>query len=443
MRENNMKKTILAFLIALFSIGNVWADDNDTEKNNTAKERSGILCGGHWTKVNGKPLLSFGRQWGGAGSLWYCQKDINIDLKPIGNNNDVIIDRGRERPESINLLPGGMQFEPTPGDIVGKKRQANIGYVIDFPEDNKYKGDTNFEFIPQFRFEFQSKPITGPEAGRYKPYLVFESPGNENIGVIYDVQVGRGGGEWKPVENTTEIVEGGHWVNTYNTNRRQRWYYASIRAQYVLLNPIKSLGQDIIINGSRYAIAKAYFQAKGNGITIEDNKGTTLSMNYYSVTVHQNVTTCRMDEFTRGQTTVRLNKGIIPQINPEAYAGTFRLDLFCNNHRKTPPKIFMTFSAATQGGINANHGEDLLEIEKGDNKATGVALRIKNKQTGEVVRFGPQSRAPGNIGQFQLPQNPVTGASIENNFDVYYVKTGNEIKGGKVKAKATFTFSYQ
>lgn len=457
-----MKKAILALLIGLFSVNGVWADDNDTNEEDIVekqfkKDHSDLefrksLCVGHWNRIGNRgnqPELTFGKK-----ANKDCFNQLSADISPKGGSDRLeIIERGRDG--FVNLTPGNQVVEFYPetreyGKFFNTTYWTNIAYVINFPEDDGIsEGNKKFDFTPQFDFDFRTLKEANIKnlPDQFKDgHLIFESS-DKDIGIMFDIRVGRGGGEWVPVTQRKQSVEGGKWFNTKSTTGKQRWYYASLRAHYILLDPTK-IGSELIIKGSPQVVAYVSFKAKGiyeDILTrnINNAKEMALAIRTKSVTFHQKVTTCRMDEFTRGQTTVKLVKGLAPKINPEAYAGSFQLNLFCNNYNKTPPKIFMTFSAATQGGTNANHGEDLLEIEKGDNKATGVALRIKNNQTGEVVRFGPQSRAPGNIGQFKLPQNPANGESIGNKFDVYYVKTGNEITPGKVKAKATFTFSYQ
>lgn len=455
-----MKKTILALLIGLFSINGVWADDNDTNAEDPVEKQfkkdfpgydlKKALCLGHWAGTNKKPDLSFG----------YDSKDcFNLTLSPVvpkdGKNHDVEIERGRDGYALITAKP--IELIPKPIREGNYSFVSNIGYVIDFPWDN---WDRKLMFTPQMTFDFSNlRPVTAslPKDIGYSNYLVFQVPTRmldqnnklihrTDVGMIFDIRVGRGGGNWKPVTQIKETVEGGEWKNTKFTNGRKYWYYADLRVRYVIIDPTKTSEKvDPPIGGSRASVAYVTFQAKGlNGVNITTRNLNPVSVyihpDYIGITVTQKISTCSFDSKTLKNRTIYLSKGLAPKINlnHEQYAGSFDIGVDCQ-YNKIAPKVFMTFSGKTDGAENANNGEDLLQIQKGNGQATGIALQIR--KDGVPIQFGPESRRPLNKGQFLL--SPVTGKHVENHFDVYYYKTGAEVTPGKVKARATFTFSYQ
>lgn len=443
-----MKKTILALLMGLLSVNGVWADDdnNHTDPEDTAEKYSSSLCRGHWAGTKDKPDLSFGN------NKYKCFNTQSSPLVPEDGKVDhyAEIERGRDGYALITAEPIDLMPQPRPD---GKGYVTNVGYAIDIPWGD---WDPNLKFTPQMMFDFSNlKPVTAklPKDIGYSNYLVFQVPGNSldgnnklihrtDVGMIFDISVGRGGGNWKPVTQVKETVEGGEWRNTRFTNGRRYWYYADLRVRYVIIDPAQT-NEEVIIGGSRAAVAYVTFRAKGlNGVDITTRNLNALPLNIHpnniKVTFKQKISTCEFDSKTLKNRTIYLTKGIAQKINPEAYAGSFDIGVDCH-YNKIAPKVFMTFSGKTEGAENANNGEDLLQIQKGEGQATGVALKIK--KDGVPIQFGPESRTPMNTGQFLLSQ--ATGKHVEGHFDVYYHKTGAVITPGKVKARATFTFSYQ
>jgi len=82
----------------------------------------------------------------------------------------------------------------------------------------------------------------------------------------------------------------------------------------------------------------------------------------------------------------------------------------------------------------------------GSVNATGVKIRIRNTATNSDVYYGPKSSTPGNPGQFLAGSmsDASAGNVITLPFTASYVRPDSTpVTGGKVKAVATFTMSYQ
>lgn len=407
-------------LILMMMASSIFAlptDENDDPHSSTAADNVKQLCKLWWEQrtLKYKPAAA-------------CTKNLSINLMPNQEVYEVV--RGPSEQKTTNDWM--TKFEAG--------RYMNLGYLITIPE-NKVE---HYDFVPKFTFKFKN-----PLNQYYEDHLIFKHPDNEDIGIIFEIKVGRGNTDWVPVTIQTQTVRGGYWHNT----GKERWYYAGIRAYYVILpKALDKLNKEsTLIIKPAGEVATAYFGGDSvyNNANIEEyGWGTVINMTNY-LKLHQKVVTCERGALTPRSDIVRLKEVYKDQINPEIKGGTFSIDVKCNLYSNYDngvlkyPKVFITFTGATKGVTNPNNGSDLLSIETGEGMASGIALKIKRQDNGETIKFGPESSAKGATGQFQLPQNS-EGNSFDNGFDVYYAKNNQgEIKAGKVKAKATFTFSYQ
>ncbi|AXF21793.1 fimbrial protein [Burkholderia pyrrocinia] len=106
----------------------------------------------------------------------------------------------------------------------------------------------------------------------------------------------------------------------------------------------------------------------------------------------------------------------------------FNIGLTC----RAGSNVYVTLTDLTAPGNTS----DLLTLTQ-DSTAKGVKLRVS--QNGRPVRYGPDSRVPGNLNQWYVGPS----ASTSNiPLSVQYVADG-PVSGGTVKGVATFTMSYQ
>ncbi|KVL56757.1 hypothetical protein WT00_06475 [Burkholderia territorii] len=85
---------------------------------------------------------------------------------------------------------------------------------------------------------------------------------------------------------------------------------------------------------------------------------------------------------------------------------------------------------------------DVLSLSP-ESTASGVGIRILRNNGTVPVRFGPDSSNPGNTNQWYITTTPSTGGSVTVPFVAKYVKSGQQVSTGSVKARSTITFSYQ
>ncbi|WIM82172.1 fimbrial protein [Gallibacterium anatis] len=105
-------------------------------------------------------------------------------------------------------------------------------------------------------------------------------------------------------------------------------------------------------------------------------------------------------------------------------------------------KIFITFSDAS----TPTNYSDLLSLSD-EATASGVGIKIYPENSTTAVQFGPPSRIKGNhnsmpFGNYIKPANDY-GSASQRYVVKYALDSSKPLKGGKVIARATFTFSYQ
>jgi type 1 fimbria pilin len=107
----------------------------------------------------------------------------------------------------------------------------------------------------------------------------------------------------------------------------------------------------------------------------------------------------------------------------------FTINLSC----PTSANVFITLTDATAGGNRDN----ILSLAP-ESRAAGVGLQLM-RNDGSPIKYGPDSAAAGNTNQWRVGQ--MEGAA-NIPLSVQYIATG-AVTPGSVRARATFTMSYQ
>ncbi|MBZ5789579.1 fimbrial protein [Burkholderia contaminans] len=114
----------------------------------------------------------------------------------------------------------------------------------------------------------------------------------------------------------------------------------------------------------------------------------------------------------------------------------FSIQLNCSGGDEgTSTNAYVTLTDNSNSGNQSN----LLSLTP-DSKASGVAVQIL--KDGAPLRFGPDSSAPSNPGQWKAGNIPQGQGVFTIPLTARYIQTGT-LKGGKANAVATFTMSYQ
>ncbi|KVG25141.1 hypothetical protein WJ30_02880 [Burkholderia diffusa] len=125
--------------------------------------------------------------------------------------------------------------------------------------------------------------------------------------------------------------------------------------------------------------------------------------------------------------------GGVGSVSPQA-AQPFSVKLDCEEN----VKLHATMTDAS----NPANVSDVLSLSPGST-ASGVGIRILRNNGTVPVRFGPDSRNPGNTNQWYITTTPSTGGRVTVPFVAKYVKSGKQVLTGSVTARSTITFSYQ
>ncbi|WP_176115045.1 fimbrial protein [Burkholderia cepacia] len=134
---------------------------------------------------------------------------------------------------------------------------------------------------------------------------------------------------------------------------------------------------------------------------------------------------------TNSSVDVRLppvSSGKLSYVGASAGETGFNIGLNC----RAGSNVYVTLTDLTDPG---NTGDQLTLTQ--DSTAKGVKLRVS--RNGQPVRYGPDSRLPGNPNQWYVGPS-VSTSNIP--LTVQYVADG-PVSGGTVKGAATFTMSYQ
>ncbi|AFQ46791.1 fimbrial protein [Burkholderia cepacia] len=123
-----------------------------------------------------------------------------------------------------------------------------------------------------------------------------------------------------------------------------------------------------------------------------------------------------------------VSSGKLGHVGASAGETGFNIGLNC----RAGSNVYVTLTDLTDPG---NTGDQLTLTQ--DSTAKGVKLRIS--RNGQPVRYGPDSRLPGNPNQWYVGPS-VSTSNIP--LTAQYVADG-PVSGGTVKGVATFTMSYQ
>ncbi|KVQ62257.1 hypothetical protein WT22_01800 [Burkholderia territorii] len=125
--------------------------------------------------------------------------------------------------------------------------------------------------------------------------------------------------------------------------------------------------------------------------------------------------------------------GGVGSVSPQA-AQSFSVKLNCDENVRV-------HATMTDANDPANVS-DVLSLSP-ESTASGVGIRILRNNGTVPVRFGPDSSNPGTTNQWYITTTPSTGGSVTVPFVAKYVKSGQQVSTGTVKARSTITFSYQ
>lgn len=121
----------------------------------------------------------------------------------------------------------------------------------------------------------------------------------------------------------------------------------------------------------------------------------------------------------------------------------FNLQINCTGgDRGTSTRAFVTLTDANQ----ANNPGNILSLQQnglqaGEKAADGIGIQILKGST--VLNFGPDSSASNNPGQWFAGQIPQGASGLAIPLQARYIQTKPKITAGVVRARATFTMSYQ
>lgn len=137
--------------------------------------------------------------------------------------------------------------------------------------------------------------------------------------------------------------------------------------------------------------------------------------------------------------------------SPNTLAGTtpFQIQLNCpTGSPNATVKVFMTLTDSSTGAANDGTSNN-LGVASGTGNATGVKIRIR-KSDGTDVYYGPSSpQIPTTVpSKYQFQVGAMTADAGGNVITIpltasYVRPDSTPVTGGKVKAVATFTMSYQ
>ncbi|AOI58730.1 fimbrial protein [Burkholderia diffusa] len=125
--------------------------------------------------------------------------------------------------------------------------------------------------------------------------------------------------------------------------------------------------------------------------------------------------------------------GGVGSVSPQA-AQPFSVKLDCEEN----VRVHATMTDAN----NPANVSDVLSLSP-ESTASGVGIRILRNNGTVPVRFGPDSSSPGTTNQWYITTTPSTGGRVTVPFVAKYVKSGQQVSTGSVKARSTITFSYQ
>ncbi|MDN7880914.1 fimbrial protein [Burkholderia aenigmatica] len=221
---------------------------------------------------------------------------------------------------------------------------------------------------------------------------------------------GGGIGQWWPHSADTSAM-----TNIFNGNRK-------LLIQFVKTGPISAGGTLSGELGAGWAMDKSFkfisFQIAGGGITITPRVPTC--------NVRDKAPTVPLGDIAANL--------VMPRVGDTSEAKPFKIVLDCEGGETgTITKTYMTL---TDVHDNANRSDTLTLAPESTAKGLGVQV-LHNSQP---VSFGPDSSMTGNPNQFATGNTP--NGVLEIPLSARYVRTGM-LLGGSVKARASFTMSYQ
>lgn len=175
-----------------------------------------------------------------------------------------------------------------------------------------------------------------------------------------------------------------------------------------------TLGSTTFVN---YAVSTNW--ANGSGSVYMN--GSTLSLQNTSCTVNtQNISV----------SLPAINTAQLPALSSTTGSTPFSILLNCPSTQN----VYMTLT----DNSNPLRTSSIIGLEPSGSTASGIGIQVL--RNGSPVLLGPDSSTAGNTNQFVIGRNQLGTVTIP--LSAQYIRTGT-VQGGKVKAVATFTMSYQ
>ncbi|MBV7576695.1 type 1 fimbrial protein [Pseudomonas sp. PDM32] len=181
-------------------------------------------------------------------------------------------------------------------------------------------------------------------------------------------------------------------------------------------------------------VVNSQWRVTSNGAEVFSiNRNATYSATRVTVTG----ATCAVRAADRNQQVVlpTVSRSSLQSVGSTAASQGFTIGVSC------PPGVAL-HATMTDANFPDNRG-NFLRLA-GDSTAAGVGLQIRVSDRADVVSYGPDSRIARTQNQWFVGGNATSLATVHIiPFTVRYVRTGETLLPGTVRARSTITFSYQ
>ncbi|WP_167358004.1 fimbrial protein [Burkholderia territorii] len=324
-------------------------------------------------------------------------------------------------PGAIDMAPlniSGPSSKFKPGTVLGAASKSLVQFFYDGQKENCRVGD---------KFRMRLSPALAVVPGiQYvdggKTYPIYETtiPG---VGLAIAVKPVRAWDnfDWVPLEESHTDLD-----MTYSFVDSMVEYY--VQATPVVSGPIKSGTYSFSAESVKYAMV-----AETTGQLVSQWRLTSKVSLSATVAARVCNVTSGLDAVVDLPAVTASSFGGVGSVSPQA-AQSFSVKLNCEEN----VRVHATMTDAN----NPSNVSDVLSLSP-DSTASGVGIRILRNNGAVPVRFGPDSSNPGTTNQWYITTTPSTGGSVTVPFVAKYVKSGQQVSTGSVKARSTITFSYQ
>ncbi|WP_196766787.1 fimbrial protein [Burkholderia territorii] len=228
--------------------------------------------------------------------------------------------------------------------------------------------------------------------------------------------------DWVPLEEPYTELERIYPFNTYTNAEFE------VRATPVVSGPVKSGTYSFSAQSVKFETF-----AEPSGERLSPTRLTTKISLSATVAARVCKVTSGLDAVVDMPAVTVSSFGGVGSVSSQA-AQPFSVKLDCEEN----VRVHATMTDAN----NPANVSDVLSLSP-ESTASGVGIRILRNNGTVPVRFGPDSSNPGNTNQWYITTTPSTGGRVTVPFVAKYVKSGQQVSTGSVKARSTITFSYQ